>query len=78
MGIRLFSAVMVAAFSAALAPAQGPAPDSAPNQVGDDPPSRAARLSLVSGTVSFEPASVEDWVPATLNRPLTTGDRLWT
>src|SRR5579863_4132421 len=44
----------------------------------DDPPSRAARLSYISGTVSFQPGSVEDWVPATLNRPLTTGDRLWT
>jgi len=45
---------------------------------GDDPPSRAARLSYMSGTVSFQPGSVEDWVPATLNRPMTTGDRLWT
>src|SRR5882672_3104794 len=45
---------------------------------GADPPGRAARLSFLSGTVSFQPGSVEDWVPATLNRPLTTGDRLWT
>jgi len=44
----------------------------------DDVPGRAARLSLVTGTVSFQPGSVEDWVPATLNRPMTTGDRLWT
>src|SRR5215472_5146227 len=44
----------------------------------DDPPERAARLSFISGTVSFQPGSVEDWVPATLNRPMTTGDRLWT
>src|SRR5215831_4209263 len=44
----------------------------------DDPPGRAARLSFISGTVSFQPGSVEDWVPATLNRPMTTGDRLWT
>jgi hypothetical protein len=44
----------------------------------DDPPSRAARLSFLAGTVSFQPGSVEDWVPATLNRPMTTGDRLWT
>src|SRR5580658_6540008 len=49
-------------------------------QNGDpnDPPGRAARLSYVSGTVSFQPGSVEDWIPATLNRPMTTGDRLWT
>ena len=43
-----------------------------------DVPGRAARLSYLSGTVSFQPGSVDDWVPATLNRPLTTGDRLWT
>src|SRR5437899_3063010 len=47
-------------------------------QDADDPPGRAARLSYLSGTVSFQPGGVEDWVPATLNRPLTTGDRLWT
>jgi hypothetical protein len=45
---------------------------------GDDPPGRAARLSYINGTVTFQPGSVEDWVPATLNRPMTTGDRLWT
>jgi hypothetical protein len=44
----------------------------------DDPPGRAARLSYIGGTVSFQPGSVEDWIPATLNRPMTTGDRLWT
>jgi hypothetical protein len=48
------------------------------NQAGEDPPSRAARLSFLTGTVSFQPGGVEDWVPAALNRPLTTGDRLWT
>jgi len=51
--------------------AQGAAP-------GQDVPGRAARLGLVTGTVSFQPGSVDDWVPATPNRPLTTGDRLWT
>lgn len=44
----------------------------------DDPPARAARLSWIDGNVSFQPGGIEDWVPATLNRPLTTGDRLWT
>jgi hypothetical protein len=44
----------------------------------DDPPGRAARLGLVDGTVSLQPGGVEDWIPAELNRPLTTGDRLWT
>jgi hypothetical protein len=42
-----------------------------------EPPSRAARLGYLSGTVSFSPASQPDWVQAVVNRPLTTGDRLW-
>src|SRR5579862_3154079 len=45
---------------------------------GDDPPSRVARLNYLSGSVSFRPGSVDDWGPATLNYPLTTGDHLWT
>jgi len=49
-----------------------------PQDEGPDVPGRAARLGLVQGTVSFQPASVDDWVPATPNRPVTTGDRLWT
>jgi hypothetical protein len=43
-----------------------------------DPPSRVGRLNLIDGSVSFRPASLEDWAPATLNYPLTTGDQLWT
>jgi hypothetical protein len=42
-----------------------------------EPPSRAARLGYISGTVSFSPAGEADWVQAIVNRPLTTGDRLW-
>ncbi len=43
-----------------------------------DPPDRAARLSYIQGDVSMQPAGEEDWAPALLNRPLTTGDKLWT
>ncbi len=43
-----------------------------------DPPSRVARLSYLNGDVSFQPNGVDDWATATLNRPLTTSDRLWT
>jgi hypothetical protein len=43
-----------------------------------EPPSRAARLGYLSGSVSFSPAGEADWVRARVNRPLTTGDRLWT
>lgn len=42
-----------------------------------DPPSRVARLGYTSGAVSFSPAGEDDWVRATVNRPLGTGDRLW-
>jgi hypothetical protein len=43
----------------------------------DDPPSRVARLAFAQGSVSFQPAGTEDWVAAGLNRPVTTGDKLW-
>src|SRR6267142_1166036 len=43
----------------------------------DDPPSRVARLSYANGNVSFEPAGTDDWVSAVVNRPITTGDKLW-
>ena len=44
-----------------------------------DPPDRVARLNFIQGAVSFLPSGgdQDDWVSATLNRPLTTGDRLW-
>jgi hypothetical protein len=43
-----------------------------------DPPSRVARLGYATGAVSLSPGGENDWVQATVNRPLTTGDRLWT
>ncbi|HSN00585.1 MAG TPA: DUF6600 domain-containing protein [Rudaea sp.] len=43
-----------------------------------DPPGRVARLSYIQGDVSFVPAGENDWVQAPLNRPLITGDKLWT
>ncbi len=43
-----------------------------------DPPGRVARLSALRGRVSFQPAGESEWVEAMPNRPLTTGDRLWT
>jgi len=42
-----------------------------------DPPSRVARVGYMTGAVSLSPAGEEDWVRAAINRPLTTGDRLW-
>src|SRR5208282_5054209 len=43
-----------------------------------DPPGRVARLSYMEGAVSFEPSGEDNWSQASLNYPLTTGDRLWT
>ena len=43
-----------------------------------DPPSRVARLKYLNGQVSIQPGGVDDWVAASINRPLTTADRVWT
>src|SRR5215475_5705701 len=44
----------------------------------DPPPGRVVRLGYLAGTVSFQPASVEEWTPAELNHPVTLGDHIWT
>jgi hypothetical protein len=43
----------------------------------DDPPTRVARLGYLEGSVSFQPGGTNDWVAAPLNRPITTGDKIW-
>jgi hypothetical protein len=43
----------------------------------EDPPTRVARLSFIRGSVSFQPAGTDDWIEANVNRPVTTGDALW-
>ena len=53
------------------------APDATAQEVVVDPPGRVARLSYIEGQVSLAPAESEDWAEAVLNRPLTSGDRLW-
>src|SRR5882757_3496572 len=47
------------------------------DQQQDDPPGRVARLGYMEGSVSFEPAGESEWVGAVSNRPMTTGDKLW-
>lgn len=42
-----------------------------------DPPGRVARLGFIEGEVTVAPAGTEEWAEAVLNRPLTSGDRLW-
>jgi uncharacterized protein DUF6600 len=68
--LHLVSLLSLALAMACLIPQRAAADD-------DDPPSRVARLGFIRGNVSFEPAGTEDWVSAVINRPLTTGDRLW-
>jgi hypothetical protein len=71
----LLPAVAAASLLVLLPPAQAQVPG------GIDPPGRVARMNLADGPVSYAPADARGnalWTPASLNRPLTAGDRLWT
>jgi hypothetical protein len=46
--------------------------------LAQDPSGRAARLNFLDGSVTFRPAGVDDWAPASVNSTVTTGDRVWT
>src|SRR5271165_7394405 len=54
------------------------AQDQGDEDQGQDPPGRVARLNFSQGSVSFRPAGEDDWVTAVPNRPMVTGDDLWT
>ena len=54
-----------------------PGDDGAQGQQAGDPPSQVARISVVVGDVSVEPASVNQFSAAEVNLPLTTGDRVY-
>lgn len=74
-----FCAVLIV--SSFLLPARSWAQDQYPDQSSDqynDPPTRVARLNFEQGSVSFQPGGEGDWIDAVPNRPLTTGDNLWT
>lgn len=77
MAAKPLRALLVASFSLALSLGIARAQDSS-DQPESDPPDRAARLAYLKGDVSLQPAGEEEWAPALLNRPLTTGDKLWT
>ena len=68
--LRFMSLVSVALAVCFFAPQRAAADD-------DDPPSRVARLAYANGNISFNPAGTDDWVAAVVNRPMTTGDKLW-
>jgi FecR protein len=78
MSARLAIIVTTAVLAGTLVLAQDGPPNASDARDPNDAPGRAAQLSYLSGTVSFQAGGVEEWTPARLNRPLTTGDRLWT
>ena len=53
-------------------------PGPAPGQAAGDPPARVGRLARTVGTVSFHAADETQWVAATLNYPVTSGNAFWT
>ena len=69
--LKLTSFLTLALALALFAPQRAAADD-------DDPPSRVARLSYADGNVSFNPGGTDDWVSAVVNRPIISGDKLWT
>jgi len=78
-----FAVLLLAGATLAFSAYAQPAPDDQDAQSDQsapaaDPPTRVARLSYLHGDVSFVPAGENDWVEAQLNRPLITGDKLWT
>jgi hypothetical protein len=83
--VMMIGAALASTAGAQALPYQG-SPGEAPNanapesadQTQVDPPARVARLGYLSGSVSFTPAGETDWVQAQLNRPVVTGDKLWT
>ncbi|MCC6361900.1 MAG: hypothetical protein IT165_00155 [Bryobacterales bacterium] len=70
--------LMAAASIAGCRHSQPVATPGTPQVEDDGPPGRVARLSYLSGAVSFKAAGTQEWVAAELNRPLTAGDSLWT
>lgn len=44
----------------------------------DDPPPEAGRISYISGNVSIQPATADDWGQAYPNLPVGPGDRIFT
>src|SRR5260221_11650316 len=42
-----------------------------------DPPTRVGRVGYTTGTISFQPGGEGDWLEAIPNRPLSSGENLW-
>jgi len=65
-GVLLFCFVLAGVFASTVYGDEG------------DPPARVARLSFAQGKVSFQPSGETTWSEASVNRPMTTGDRIYT
>ncbi|HEY8507698.1 MAG TPA: FecR domain-containing protein, partial [Steroidobacteraceae bacterium] len=84
--LRAFSfpallSLLVALGGPGFAVAQGPETAQQPDVAAEpeaDPPGRVARLSFISGDVSFQSAEAGSPEDAVLNHPVTSGDRLLT
>jgi hypothetical protein len=70
--VRLFAGLIGAAFIAGASAQDRDPPDA------DDPPGRVGRLSEMTGQVWLYSPSAGEWLEATRNRPVTSGDRLAT
>ena len=76
----ILAAMLVATAPMSLAQPQQ-YPDQPAYQAADqatDPPGRVARISVLRGDVSLEPAGVQQFSQAEINYPLTNGDRIYT
>ena len=77
--VRLFAGSLPLLLALPLAAQQPPPPppSAPPQEDSGAPPSRVARISYVQGDVSFQPSGDTAWSMATMNYPVTTGDRLY-
>jgi FecR protein len=57
--------------------AESTEPSQPAEQAQPDPPTRAARLQYMNGSVSVQPHGTDEWVAGQLNRPLTNSDNIW-
>ena len=75
----ILAAMLVATASVGIAQQQYPnQPAYQPADQAVDPPGRVARISVLRGDVSLEPAGVDQFSQAEINYPLTNGDRIYT
>ena len=70
---RMLVSALVAAALAAI-----PNMVSAQDSDADDPPPEAGRISYISGNVSIQPVSSDEWGQAYPNLPIGPGDRIFT